>query len=187
MLVSLGGCAVSGSYPRDWSPAAKGDMVGPCPSIAGRFRNEGTGHPKEAGPLSLTRLLDLPEGEQVEIAQSREKIEVTVWAAGRPSETVTFTSGEVALSWDMSKPRTFACPVNIPSGRILLFSHLESGTDSVGGAGGVAAAAGKDVRFAKAVDGSLIVTVMEGAGVLVGVVPIGWAERVYFRFEAVKD
>jgi hypothetical protein len=185
MLPVLSGCAVTGSYPPDWPEPAKGNLVGLCPPIAGKFSNAGTAHPKDAGPLSLTRLLDLPDGEQVEITQSPDRIEVTVWTAGTRSETVTFTNGEVALGWDMSQPRTFACPINIPSGRILLFSHLEKNTDSVGGVGGILAAGGKDVRFANAADGSLIVNIMEGAGVLVGFVPIGWTDRVYYRFEPV--
>lgn len=183
MLPALSGCLVTGDYPADWPEPTRGSLVGKCPSIDGRFLNAGAGHPTGAGSLLLTRLLDLPEGEQVEIAQSPERIEVTVWTGGNPTATATFTSVWLDPWADTVQPRTFQCPIDIPGGRILFFSHLQS--QSVGGAGGMLAVGGHNMSFSRATDGSLIVTGTEAVGVLVGYAPVGRVERVYYRFEPV--
>ncbi len=163
----LSGCLATASYPRDW-PAPTKELVGKCPSIAGKFRNVGKGHPEAAGSLLLTGLLDLPEGEQVEITQSPATIEVAVWNNGKRFEEVTFTSVWLDPWADTIQPRTFQCPIDIgpPSGRLLLFSHLVSQVFGIGF---------RNVSFTKTADGSLIVTDADLDG------------RVYYRFERVDQ
>jgi hypothetical protein len=179
MVPVLSGCAITGTYPGDWPEPGKVTVVGKCPSIAGKYSNSGISHPSDARPLSLTQLLDLADGDQVEITQSPDVIAVSVWNAGERSETVTFSSGEKAYGWDTSQPRTFICPVDILSGRILLFSHLHKQSLALGYAG----VGWEAVRFNKANDGSLIVWVEKGGGVLLAVVPVGWLDRVWYLFQ----
>lgn len=183
MLLALGGCVVTGSYPKDWAEPAKKELVGKCPSIAGRFHNSGIGHPTEAGPLLLTRLFDLPDGEQVEITQSPDVIEVAVWTGGSRTAAVTFTNVWLDPWADTIQPRTFQCPIDIPSGRVLLFSDLSS--NSFGGAGGIAAVGSRNTFFSTAADGSLIVTRTNSSAIIVGFVPVGRVDREYYRFERV--
>lgn len=180
LQLAVSGCQVSGDYPRDWPEPAKKELVGKCPSIAGKYRNVGIGHPKEAGTLLLTRLFDLEQGEQVEIAQSPEKIEMAVWMDGSRSGVVTFTTVWLDPFGDR-KPRLFTCPIAIPGGRFISFADLDS--QAFGGIPGFIASGSHQVSLSTAEDGSLIVTVTDSGGVLMVLVPVGRVDRVYYRFE----
>ena len=167
MPLIVSGCLVAGSYPRDWPNPGEDELVGKCPSIAGTFRNVGTSYPKDAGSPLLTGLLDLPDGEQVEITQSPESIRVVVWTDGTPSEVVEFVSVWTDPLADRIKPRSFQCPIDVggPGRRQLQFSHLVSTSLGIGL---------YSVSFRKDADGALIVT----AASLV--------DRAYYRFESVN-
>lgn len=134
LLPILGGCAVTAQYPSDWPRIGAATLVGTCPDISGKYRNSGVSHPYGAKQLLLFRILGLCDGNFVDIAQSPDAITVSVWNAGERADTVTFLSGEGGIDWDMSRPRTFICPVDILGGRILLFSDLERGKQSIDGA-----------------------------------------------------
>ena len=187
-LAALGGCAIIGSYPADW-PADEGGQIGKCPNIAGAYNNVGVHHPPEAKPLTLTQVLGLQDGDRVLIDQSPDTISVAVSRSGAPVETVVFKSGEIEshglTGWDMSRPRTFSCLLNVPDfQRRLSFSHLmRSSIGGVGGFGaGVVWGSGDSVRFTKRTDGSLLLQFDKGWGALIGVVPVGYSEQFWIRF-----
>ena len=183
-LSLLGGCAVIGSYPRDW-PDDEGKQIGTCPEIAGTYNNVGVRHPPEATPQSLTQLFGMRDGDRVVIDQSLDTISVAVSKSGELVETVVFKSGETWGGWDTSLPRTFNCLLNVPDfQRKLSFSHLmRSSIGGVGGFGaGIVGASGESVRFTRRMDGSLLLHFSKGWGALIGIVPVGYSEQFWIRY-----
>jgi hypothetical protein len=185
VLAALGGCVVIGSYPIDW-PEKDGDLIGKCPKIAGTYSNAGVRHPPEAVPLSLAQIFGLPDGDRVFIEQSPRTISVAVAGPDGAVETVVFTSGEINLhgltGWDVSRPRTFMCTVNVPDfQRRLFFSHLFK---SAAGAPvpGVIGGSGDSVEFGKGTDGSLLLHFSKGWGALIALVPVGYSEQFRIKF-----
>lgn len=187
IAVNLVGCAVTGTYPENWPEVGRSDLVGKCPSIAGKYRNLGIHHPSDARPLSLTELLGLQNGDQVDIVQSPDTISVSVWASGKHVETVSFASGELGIGWDISRPRTFICPLEIPSGRVLSFAHLErGGTQLLAGSYGAGMFSLNASRVSKGADGSLVIKLQSGGGALIALFPVGKVEIIWYRFEPVE-
>lgn len=183
IVLNLVGCAVTGTYPAEWPETVRGEQVGKCPSIAGKYRSRGVQHPPDAPALSLTELMGLGQGDYVDIAQSPDTISVSAWAAGRLVDTRTFSSGESPAGWDMNRPQTFNCPMDVTSGRVLSFAHLEGGsTQFVGATQGTVAFTVNAGRVARTADGSLVVMLQTGVGGLIGPVPVGHFKRVWYLF-----
>jgi len=185
VLAALSGCAVVGSYPGDW-PEKADAQIGKCPKIAGTYSSAGVRHPPEAPPLSLTQIFGLPDGDRVVIDQSPDTMSVAVSRSGKTVEMVVFASGEIhsygMTGWDISRPGTFMCALNVPDfQRRLFFSHLFK--SALGGVvPGVVGASGDSVEFTKGSDGSLLLHFAKGWGALVGVVPVGYSEQFWIRF-----
>jgi len=184
--ISLLGCAVSGTYPSQWPEIGQKKLVGKCPDVSGKYNNHGVTGPADAKQLTLTQILGLADGDAVAVVQSPELITVSVWNSGRRSGEVSFVSGETSIGWDMSRPRSFICPVDILSGRTLLLSDLERGKQHFGGAYGLVYANWEGAPIQKAADGSLVVKFEKGTGALIGLLPAGKLERVWYRFESLE-
>lgn len=184
--ISLHGCAVTGSYPSHWPELGQTKLVGKCPDISGKYMNHGVSSPSGARQLTLTQILGLEDGDVVEITQSQDVISVCVRISDRLSEEVSFVSGETSIGWDMSRPRSFICPFDILSGRTILLSDLERGKQSLGGAYGLVYINWEGAPLRKAADGSLVVKFEKGSGALIGLLPVGTLERVWYRFESLE-
>lgn len=184
--ICLNGCAATGIYPSHWPEVSQGKLVGKCPDISGKYKNHGGRSPSSAKLITLTQILGLEDGDAVEITQSQDVISATVWISGGRSGEISFVSGETSIGWDMSRPRSFICPIDIPNGRILLLSDLERGKQSLGGAYGLVYANWESAPLQKATDGSLVVKFEKGSGALIGLLPLGKLERAWYRFEPLK-
>lgn len=184
IALNLFGCAASGTYPANWPETVRGELVGKCPSIAGKYGNRGVHDPADSPSHSLTELLGLEDGDYVVIVQSPKAISVSAWKLEGHVETASFTSGEVSWGWDASRPRSFICPMDILSGRVLSFPHLAKGyTRFTGGAGAVGFFEINFSSVSKTADGALVIMLQSGGGAVVGPVPVGRFERVWYKFE----
>lgn len=186
IIISLfSGCAVTGDYPDEWPKLAPQKMIGKCPDISGKYKNLKVENPyfdSTPMPITLAQTLGLSDGDHVEIWQSPEVIKVTVRNYGSEVEAVAFTSGEVGIGWEKNRRHVFLCPYDIPSGRVIYFSH--QGQSSIGGNQGIFAAQWEGVSYYKAVDGSLVVKFTKGLGGVIAPFPFGKVDRIWYRFES---
>jgi hypothetical protein len=183
--ISIHGCAVTGTYPSHWPELGQAQLVGKCPDISGKYKNHGLSSPSEAKQLTLAKILGLEDGDVVEITQSPDMISVSLHTPDGRLVERDFFSCETSIGWDMGRPQSFLCPFDILSGRILLLSDLERDhTQSLGGAYGLVYANWAGAPLQKATDGSLVVKFEKGSGALIGLLPLGTLERVWYRFES---
>jgi hypothetical protein len=176
ILALLSGCAVT-PYPSGWPEIDLAKMIGDCPDIAGKYRNRGAGHPSDAKPLSLTQALGLRDGDRVTIEQSRDAISVAASDAGEVVETIVFAKKRFA-GWHTNPPRNFACPTP----HRLYFSHMAQPPSGPGSFGAFMVSEVEGAYFAKANDGSLLLTFEKGWAALLAFVPAGELDRVWYRF-----
>jgi hypothetical protein len=180
ILALFGGCAVT-PYPSGWPEIDRAKLLGDCPDISGKYRNQSASHPSDAKPLSLTQVLGVRDGDRVTIEQSTDAISVTASAAGEIVETLAYARKRFAGS-NTSHLRNFACPMTSR----LYFSHMMASPSGTGGYGAFVLFDVDAAYFAKAGDGSLLLTFEKGWGALFAIVPAGRLDRVWYRFAPIE-
>jgi hypothetical protein len=180
ILALCGGCAVT-PYPSDWPGIDRAKLIGDCPDISGKYRNQGASHPSDAKPLSLTQVLGVKDGDRVTIEQSKDAISVTASDAGEVVETIVFAKKRFAM-WHTNPPRNFGCP----SPHELYFSHMTQPPSGPGSFGAFMVSEVEGAYFAKTNDGSLLLTFEKGWGALFAIVPAGRLDRIWYRFAPIE-
>ena len=168
---ALAGC-IEADYPGRWpalAPASAG-----CPSIAGRYRNEGErAEPRGVtSPVHLTGFL-LPDLTASEAA-SIDTVEISEPAgAGGVIEIVAVRGGQVVSSRRLlAGQEDFEC----------VDGCIETSSSRWANEQGVGKQWDTDA-YCRGVDGSLIVkSTSSGAGVILLVIPVGGSESNWFRF-----
>lgn len=171
LAAALAGC-IEADYPGRWPALAPAS--GDCPSIAGRYRNEGE-RGESTGvtwPVHLTGFLmpELPDSEAATI----DTVEISEPAgAGGVIEIAAVRGGQVVSSRRLlAGQQEYECV----DGCIETSSSRWANEQAVGKQWDTDA-------YCRGVDGSLIVkSTSSGAGVILLVIPVGGSESNWFRF-----
>jgi hypothetical protein len=171
ITLTLTACSSSHPYPESWPKTVKGELVGECPSIAGRYWDLGVTEPAEAPVHTLAELLGLGDADYVVIDQTPDTVSVSAWLSDTCVETASFsrllvTSENAWEDLDLSVPQWFVCPMALLSGRQFSFPHLSG-----------AQVWGFGVEFSsvsKTADGSLVIMLYSGG------------EVVWYKFKPVE-
>lgn len=182
LVLLIAGCSPIPPPPKGLPPlTAPGVPVQRCTEIAGYYRDVGiaiSGSGKSLGPMSLTRILHLNKSAaaaDVVVLRGPHNDILEVESFKGDTSVALLKKQLIKEIHEKYRPLGFACTDGfVPF-------HIETHSGSLAPAP-VAGFAGHELWLRRAADGSLVVVDIHSGGGVIGVIPWGNSENIWYSF-----